>query len=137
MTKDTSEYSWSDVSIVALGKKIAGARGVKYTEEQEKEPIYAAGNKPVAMGRGNKKYSAEIKILQSELEAIVKSAGGSPTDIPPFDVIVAYTPKGSIGIVTDKLVSCEFINIEKGLNQGDKFMEVTMPLVLLDIKYNQ
>ncbi len=135
MTKNTSEYAWADMQIVILGKKVAGLRGVKYTTEQEKEAIYAAGNEPCAMGRGNKKYSAEIKVLQSELEALITSQGGDITNIPPFDVIVAYVPSAGIPIKTDILKDCEFTSIEKSLNQGDKFMEVTLPLMPLKIVY--
>jgi len=133
---NTSEYCFADLKVVMLGKNITGIRGAEYDTEQEKEPIYAGGNKPVAMGRGNKKFSASIEVLQSELEAIITSAGGDPTNIPPFDVIVSYVPTAGMPVKTDILVDCEFTSLKKALKQGDKFMPITLPLVLLDIKYN-
>ena len=69
------EYAWEDFKVYMGGKFVTGLRGCKYKTSQEKEPIYAAGNKPVGMGRGNKKYEASITVLQSELEAIILSSG--------------------------------------------------------------
>lgn len=134
--RNTSEYCWADISIMMLGKKVAGARAIKYNTEQEKEAFYAAGNKPVGMGRGNKKYTAEIKVLLSELNAVIKSAGGDPTDLPPFDVVNAFIPKQGMPITTDVIIDAEFVGLEKALNQGDKFAEVTLPLACLDINYD-
>lgn len=135
----TEQYSWSDVNIVMLGKVVTGARGVRYKASQEKEPIYGRGSKPVAMGRGNKTYEGELKLLQSELEALQEAAGSGNelTDIAAFDIVISYVPRsGGTQIVTDIIKYAEFTENEKQLNQGDKFMEITLPIVALDIKKN-
>ena len=119
-----------------FGREVTRLRSVKYGSKQEKEPIYAAGNKPVAMGRGNKSFNAEIKVLQSELESIIESSGGDPMDIPPFDIVVAYVPKSGLPMKTDVIRSCEFSDFEKDSKQGDKSHEITMGIVPLDITYN-
>ena len=41
------EYAWEDFKVYMGGKFVTGLRGCKYKTSQEKEPIYAAGNKPV------------------------------------------------------------------------------------------
>ena len=66
---NTREYEWSDVTVVMAGRNVTGLRGVKYSFKQEKELIYAKGNKPHAIQRGNKDFSGEITLLQSEYEA--------------------------------------------------------------------
>lgn len=135
MTKFNSrEYEWSDVSVVAAGRMITGIRGVSYTSSQEKEALYGKGNKPHSIQRGNKSFSGNIRLLQSELEALELAAGGDALDIS-FNIVVAYgNPlKGDV-ITTDLLVGCEITEIPKSLNQNDKFMEIELPLTMLDVK---
>lgn len=135
MTKFNSrEYEWADVSVVAAGRMITGIRGVSYTSSQEKEALYGKGNKPHSIQRGNKTFAGSIRLLQSELEALELAAGGDALDIS-FNIVVAYgnPAKGDV-ITTDLLVGCEITEIPKGLNQNDKFMEIELPLVMLDVK---
>ena len=131
---NSREYEWADVSVVAAGRMITGIRGVSYTSSQEKEALYGKGNKPHSIQRGNKTFSGAIRLLQSELEALELAAGGDALNIS-FNIVVAYgNPlKGDV-ITTDLLVGCEITEIPKGLNQNDKFMEIELPLVLLDVK---
>lgn len=131
---NSREYEWADVSVVAAGRMITGIRGVSYTSSQEKEALYGKGNKPHSIQRGNKTFSGAIRLLQSELEALELAAGGDALDIS-FNIVVAYgnPSKGDV-ITTDLLVGCEITEIPKGLNQNDKFMEIELPLVMLDVK---
>lgn len=131
---NSREYEWADVSVVAAGRMITGIRGVTYTSSQEKEALYGKGNKPHSIQRGNKTFAGSIRLLQSELEALELAAGGDALDIS-FNIVVAYgnPAKGDV-ITTDLLVGCEITEIPKGLNQNDKFMEIELPLVMLDVK---
>ena len=133
---NSREYEWSDVSVVAAGRMITGLRGISYTSSQEKEALYGKGNKPQSIQRGNKSYAGNIRLLQSELEALELAAGGDALDIS-FNIVVSYgnPSKGDV-ISTDLLVGCEITEIPKGLNQSDKFMEIELPLVMLDVKKN-
>ena len=131
---NSREYEWADVSVVAAGRMITGIRGVSYTSSQEKEALYGKGNKPHSIQRGNKTFSGAIRLLQSELEALELAAGGDAWDIS-FNIVVAYgNPAKGDMITTDLLVGCEITEIPKGLNQNDKFMEIELPLVMLDVK---
>lgn len=136
MQFNTREYEWADVSIVAAGRMVTGVRGVSYTSSQEKEALYGKGNKPHAIQRGNKAYSGSLKLLQSELEALERAAGGDALDAS-FNIIVAYgnPSKGDV-ITTDLLKGCEITEIPKGLSQNDKFMEIELPIVMLDVIRN-
>lgn len=135
---DSKEYAWSDVEIVMLGRPITGIRGVKYKEAQEKEVLYARGNKPRSMQKGNKSYSGSITLLQSEIEAMYKSIGKKKglVDIPAFDIVVSYIPADSTTIVTDIIKNAEFTESEKSIKQGDKFMEIELQITALGIDYN-
>lgn len=135
---NSKEYSWSNVEVVMLGRPVTGIRGVTYKATQEKEVIYARGNKPRAIQHGNKSFDGTIGILQSELEALLvaSGAGKNVLDIPAFDIVVAYVPDGSGDIITDIIKNVEFTEMEKSLNQNDKLMEVELPFIALDIEYN-
>jgi len=130
---DTREYEWADVTVVMAGRDVTGIRGVSYTASQEKEALYAKGNKPHGIQRGNKSYEGSIRILQSELDALTAAAGGDVLDVS-FNILVSYgnPSKGDV-IKTDLLSGVEITSVPKGLNQNDKFMEIELPLVMLDV----
>ena len=77
---NTREYEWSDVNVVVAGRVVTGLRGIKYGSKQEKELLYAKGNKPHGIQHGNKAYSGELTLLQSEYEALRTAMGGDVLD---------------------------------------------------------
>ena len=131
---DTREYEWADVTLVIAGRDATGIRGISYTSSQEKEALYAKGNKPHGIQRGNKSYEGALRLLQSEYDALNAAAGGDVLDVS-FDVIVSYgnPSKGDV-IQTDLLAGVEITSKPKSINQNDKFMEIELPIVMLDVK---
>lgn len=134
MSFNSREYEWSDVAVVMAGRMVTGIRGISYTSSQEKEALYAKGNRPHSIQRGNKSYSGSIRLLQSELDALEAAARGDVLDVS-FNVVVSYgnPAKGDV-ITTDILMGCEITEVPKSINQADKFMEIELPLIILDIK---
>lgn len=131
---DTREYEWADVTVVMAGRDVTGIRGVSYTSEQEKEALYAKGNKPHGIQRGNKSYTGSIRLLQSEYDALNAAAGGDALNVS-FNIVVAYgNPSNGDVIKTDLLRGVELTSKPKTLNQNDKFMEIELPLIMLDIQ---
>lgn len=141
MEFNSKQYAWANVEVAPFGQKMSGCRGVKYKKTQEKEAVYGAGDKPHSIQAGNVSIEGELSMLQSTLEKILEVAraslghGASLCDIPPFDLPVSYKPKFGGKIVNDVIKFVEFTEIEKGMSQGDKFMEITVPFVALDIVY--
>ena len=133
---DSKEYEWADLTVVMAGRDVTGIRGVSYTSSQEKEALYAKGNKPHGIQRGNKSYEGSIRLLQSEYDALNAAAGGDALDVS-FNIIVSYgnPAKGDV-IHTDLLSGVEITSKPKALNQNDKFMEIELPLVMLDVIEN-
>lgn len=130
-------YSWSEYRCFLGGRFVTGIRGFNYKTAQTTEPIYAEGDEPVDVGYGNKEYEASLTILQNELEAIIAAAGGDPFKIPPFTIVHSYTPSRGTGrIITDVCEGCSFLEIEKAMEQGATFMEITTPVFVKKIKYN-
>ena len=134
MYTNTREYEWSDVSVTVAGRPVTGLRGVKYGVKQEKELIYAKGNKPHAIQRGNINYSGEITLLQSEYEALKTAANGEVTNIT-FDIVVSVgnSSRGDV-ITTEILIGCEFTEDNTEWKQGDKFQEKVLPFIFIDKK---
>ena len=136
MEKNTEEYAWADIKVRMFGRYVSGIRAVKYGSKWDKTPGYAQGNEPRFMERKNKSFTCEIKLLQSELEAIIKSGGGDPVNIPAFDIVIAYVPTQGLPIVTDVVKNAEFADFEKDSKQGDGAMEINMGIQCLSIQYN-
>lgn len=133
---NSKEYEWSDLIVVMAGRPVTKIRALSYTKKQEKEALFAKGNKPHSIQRGNKTYEGSVTLLQSELEALETAAGGDALDAS-FDIVAAYgNPlKGDV-IQTDLIKGFEFTEIPKGMSQGDKFAEHELPGIALDIKNN-
>ena len=131
---NSREYEWADVSVVINGIDITGIRGIAYSEAQEKEPLYAKGSKPHGIQRGNKSYTGSIRLLQSELLALQHaSSSGSILDIT-VDIVVSYgNPSMGDVIHTDLIKGAEFTEAPRALNQNDKFMEIELPIVAIDV----
>lgn len=131
---NTREYEWSDVNVVLAGRLVTGLRGIKYSGKQEKEALYAKGNKPHSIQRGNKSYDGEITLLQSEYEALKQASGGDILDAS-FNVVASYgNPSNGDVITVDTLVGVEFTEDNTEWKQGDKFQEKTLPFIFLDLK---
>lgn len=131
---NSREYEWSDITVVVAGRPVTGFRAVDYSSKQEKEALYAKGNKPHGIQRGNKSYEGSITLLQSEYEALRQACGGDVLDAS-FDLVVAYghASKGD-AIVTDILVGAEVTEDNTEWKQGDKFQEKKLPFIFLDKK---
>ncbi|MDD3079093.1 MAG: hypothetical protein PHH37_08315 [Paludibacter sp.] len=129
-------FSWSEYRCFMGGRFITGIRGFKYKMGREVEPIYAEGDEVVDVGFGNRSYSGEIKLLQNELEAII-AAAPDPFAIE-FTMVHTYIPANSTTgrIITDVCDGCRFTEIEKAMEQGAKYMEITTPLFVKKVKPN-
>lgn len=135
---NSAEYAWKDIEIAMLGRVLARVMEIEYTTDVEKKHIYGRGKKPIGIQTGNEKCSGQITIGQSELEAMVadvqsSTVGGKVTDVV-LTINIAYIQDGQI--VRDRVEGVGFTQIKKGMKQGDTDMEVKMPFMALDIKYN-
>ncbi len=130
------EYGWSQLTVNIGGTPIVGITKIDYAEDQTKENIYGAGQRPVARGYGNIEPSASITLLRSEIEAIRASSDtGSLNDIAPFTIIVAFVPLNGGAIVVHKLKNCEFTKDANSIAQNDTKNEVDLPLIISDIDW--
>lgn len=136
MAFSTKQYAWSDVSVNLLGRTLVGIRGVSYKVTADKEPVFGRGRKALAIQTGNETIEGEVMLLQSELQALntaVKAINPAYkiTDVA-FDLVISYSNGTTAS--TDIIKGVEFSEYEKGLEQEDKFMEITIPFLALDLQ---
>lgn len=135
---NSREYAWVDVNVVMLGREVVGLRGIEYKSKRQKEALFASGRKARSIQKGKKEYEGTITLLQSELIALNCAAQEKGyediTDID-FDVIVSYVPDNGV-VTTDKVVNVSITEIPHGIKVDDLQMEIALPFIALDIKYN-
>lgn len=134
MAFNSREYEWADLNLTLGGRPLTGIRGVKYSEKIEREAIYAKGRNPHTIQSGNISYEGEITLLQSELLALENAGNGSILSLS-LDCEVTYGNQGEGNVLrTDRIQGIRFTEGSKELKQGDKFMEVTLPFIALNVK---
>ncbi len=133
---NTREYEWADVTVIIGGRDITGVRGIKYMEKIEREAVYAKGRKPKSIQSGNISYEGEITVLQTELDALSEAGGGTILSLNVDCEFNYGNPSAGDELKTDRMEGIRFTQSEKELKQGDKFMEVTIPFVAIDLINN-
>ncbi len=135
---NSAEYSWKDLTATGMGRVFDGITEIEYDTEVEKKHIYGRGKKPRGIQSGNEKPSGSLTLTQSEAEAMLRAAqaqnpNAKGTDIV-FDLQVHYL-KGT-DLVKDKIIGIEFTKFPKSFKQGQEQMELKLPFLAMDIKYN-
>lgn len=128
---NSREYQWSDVSVMIGTNDIVGIRSVKYERAKEKELMYGKGNEPIAIQSGNVSYSGEIALTQSEYEALKKAGNGSILDLQTTITVNYGNPDEGSVMTTDILIGVQFTSESNELKQGDKMMEINLPIIFL------
>lgn len=136
---DTKECEWADQDILLNGVKIGKARGLKFKKSQEKEHLYASGNDPIDIQRGNKKYEGTLTMLKGAVEDVNRAsiaAGGEDLTDARFQIVCNYRAKGNRLKQTYTLIDIEFTEFEVGMVQGDKFQEIPVPFLFLKLYHS-
>ena len=137
VTINNNEYAYGDIAVTLWGQPVLGLTGINYKTAQDTAYVYGAGRSPRGIQLGNESHDGGLVILQSELEALNRTAiskGYRSIIGVPMDIIVTYADDGIITI--DKICGAVISEFEKGMKQGDKNSEHTLPFKALGIKYN-
>ncbi|MDR1120040.1 MAG: hypothetical protein LBM08_03905 [Dysgonamonadaceae bacterium] len=129
------QYEFADLALFLGGRDVTGFRGIKYTSTQEKEVLYGKGNRGMSIQKGNIAHEGEISLTQSEFETLKLLGGGSVLNLNLNAVVCYGNPAKGDMLITDKISGIQFTEEAKEISQGDKFMEVTLPFIALDIQY--
>ncbi|MDR0582257.1 MAG: hypothetical protein LBG31_04755 [Prevotellaceae bacterium] len=129
------QYEFADLTLILGGRDVTGFRGIKYGSYQEKEHLFGKGNKPISIQKGNITYTGELTVTQSELETLKASGGGSVLGLSLNAVVCYGNPANGDALITDKLFGIQFTEEPKEIKQGDKQMEIVLPFLFMDVKY--
>ncbi len=137
---NSREFEWADVKVVLLGAQLSGLRGLTYKKSQEKELVYAEGPDPKAIQRGNKKYEGTLMVLKSDFDDLTRAALAAGyndiTEVPGslINISCVYDRGDGTPIQSVNLINVEFTDFEDGMKQGDKFKEISLPLLFTKLK---
>lgn len=128
------QYEWGDLTLILGGRNITGFRGIKYSEKIEREALYAKGTQPHSIQSGNVSYEGEITMTQSEYEALESATKGQGIFSLCLDALVSYgNPSNGDVLVHDRIEGLRFTESAKEWKQGDKFIEITLPFIAMNI----
>lgn len=130
---DSREYEWADISLLLGGRDMVEIRAIKYGEKAEREPLFAKGRTARSIQTGNISVEGEITVTMAGYNALVMAAGGSILSLS-VDGICSYgNPLEGNVPQTDRILGIRFTEGKKEAKQGDKFMEVTLPFLALNV----
>lgn len=136
---NSQECVWADLSLKMLGVTVKGLRGFKFKASVEKEHLYAAGSMPIGIQHGNDKFEGELKVLKNDYDRmnLAAIAGGykSLMHIPAHLITLTAVFKEGVGrpLKTHTCLGVGFTEAETGIEQGAKFVEITLPILFLDL----
>lgn len=130
---NSREYEWADVTVIAGGRDLTGIRAVKLTKKIEREHLFAKGRKAHSIQSGNEQVEGEIALLQSEFIALQQAGKGSVLGLN-IDITVSYgNPSQGDALAVKKIVGVRFTEESEEMKQGDKFQEIKLPFLALDV----
>jgi len=139
MDFNTKDCSWSQITLTLLTTKIGGLRGFEVDKDIEKEHVYAAGDEPVDIQSGNKKYSGTLKMLKYEVDklndAALLAGFADITEVP--HTLIAATIEFK-KLVNDKIriisvPGIAFTSLKIAMEQNAKMTEVTLPFLAIRV----
>lgn len=133
ISKNTDQYAFHNCNVILDGVRDSTVtlHGVSYTETMERNEIYGTGNKPISIGEGNRTYSGNFVVLQSDLEGLLEKGLKNGY----FNIVVEYQKTDDGPVIVDTIESAKILSIEKSINQGDEFSEHTVEFKALNIKF--
>ncbi|WP_107039966.1 hypothetical protein [Brumimicrobium mesophilum] len=131
MAFNSRQYEWAEVTVILGGKDLLTIRAIKYKKTSDNEALHAKGRNAISIQRGNVTVEGEVSILQSELMELEESAPNKDILQLALDMEVSYLANGVLR--TDRVTGIRFGEYEKSLTQGDKFMEIPIPFLALDV----
>ncbi|MEN4762664.1 MULTISPECIES: hypothetical protein [unclassified Chryseobacterium] len=137
----SSECAWSNFEVKLLAKTIKGLRGFSVKKTVESEHIYGAGDQPIDIMRGNKKYEGSIKVLGFEADALnraAKAAGYDDiTEVPHelITILISYRRNSSDPLTTITMSGVQFTEDGFEMEQGAKNREVSLPYIAMNREF--
>jgi len=133
---NTKECEWADIQCIVGGAVCGKFTALKYGVEVDKEHLHAAGDEPISIQSGNRKYMGSITMLKGALDnlntAAIAAGGRDATDLA-FDMVVTYKAKGARALSTSSIIGAEISKFDIAWTQGDKSAKIELPFLFLSL----
>lgn len=135
----SKECAWANFEVKILGRVVKGLRGFSIKKSVEKEHLYGAGDEPLDIQWGNKKYEGSIKVLGFEADAMDKAAALAQfedvTEVPHEGIVltISYKKRMTDKVTTITVNGVAFTETGIDLEQNAKHREVTIPFLAMNI----
>jgi hypothetical protein len=127
------EYEWADLTVIAGGSDMIEMRGISWKRKIEREGVFAKGRKASAIQSGNISVDGELTLLKSGADKLMKAGGGTVLSLN-IDLMLSYgNPSEGNAMTTKRITGVRFTEEGEDWKQGDKFTEVKLPYLALDI----
>jgi hypothetical protein len=139
MYYNSQETVWNDQSMQIFGAIASKIIGVKFSEEIEKELLYAAGGDAIGIQEGNTKLEGSFKVLKSQLDAWNAAAVAAGYDsilkVPYQAITATVVYKAAYGRLLQgfTIQGIGFTKREYDLAQAGKKMEIDLPFMFLGL----
>ncbi len=136
----TKECAWAHVSVTVLSRTVVGLRGFEFKKSVEKEHLYAAGDSPIDIQTGNKKYEGSLKLLKYEVDMLNDAAAAAGyediLDVPHSLITITcdYKKQATDIARTISVEGVAFTELGRAMEQNAKMSEITLPLIAMNIK---
>lgn len=128
-------YSWAQIELRLFDVPVAGVKGINYSEAQEMQDNFGAGNRPVSRSYGRIESTGSVTLEMAEVEALQAAApSGRLSAIPEFTITVSFLPEGGL-IRTHRLNNCRFKGNKREMSSGDLEIDVELELLISHIDW--
>ena len=126
-------YSFASIEVSIDGRKMIGFREINYRVRREPGEVRGAHPEPLGLTRGEITYEADLVAYAEEAEELIKQLGDGYME-KPFDITVTYAEEGQ-PTVTDQLLGCTIVQIERAHTRGTDPLEVRLQLKPARVKF--
>lgn len=128
-------YAHSDIIVNILGVPVVGVTEITYSDPQQMELNYGAGNQPISVGFGKVEPTGSITLEMHEVEKLAEVAPfGKIQNIPFFDIGVNFkTEDGKFA--RHRLAQCRFKGRNPNSAVDNTQLTETLELLVSSIDY--
>jgi hypothetical protein len=138
-----SQFSWKELLVFIDGRPMFELTDIEWKVAKNLEHIYGAGDKPQAIGEGNKGYTGSVEMLQSGYEAMIEEAkkrGGDDLTDLEVNILVTLTPLKTSALTialkttVNRVIGVKFSEDTYKISQGNTHAKIGIPFFALDIE---
>lgn len=134
MVFDSKQFQYKDIKMTIDGEEIVGFTSVRFKPSRDKEYLRGRGDQPHEIQHGNLEYEGEVGLWQSTVEQLMAKSPGGDITLFRGELIVMFAQTETDKISGYRLTAMEFDEADMGMSQGDKSMEIKLPIKFLGLK---